>query len=82
MGQQGKTEIELLVLLNDVLRKHDACEDARATALERVGDAQSDVNWDASIESVSGRAVLPDCKRAFIAAKSELQRKYFLLTDD
>ena len=81
MEQQGKTETELLVLLNDALREHDVCKDVRVKSIERVEDDRAVSNWDASILSGSGTPVLPDCKRAFIAAKLELQRRYFLLTD-
>jgi hypothetical protein len=82
MEAHGKSETELLVLLYEALRKFDVCKDVRISDVERIDDDGSGINWDASLVSGPGTPIPSDCERAFIAAKANLRRQYFLLTDD
>lgn len=84
MNTIGKTDAELVALLNAELRKHKVCNDVHAKSVYHLPDSDGPhgANWDSNILQGSGTMVLPDCMQVFDAAKFELQRKYHLLTDE
>lgn len=73
---------ELLVRLNKAISRYDVCTDVRITNVVRVTDPASQSNWDVHYARGSGTSVPPDCIRAIIAAKLELQRDFDLLSED
>jgi hypothetical protein len=78
---EGKSASELLALLNDELAGHDICKGVSVLSVMPAPFPERGPNWIAEGLRGSGTTVLPDCKRAFIAAVVKLQNKYHLLTD-
>ena len=76
----GKTENELIAMLNEALRADDDCEDIKVVGLAQMHDAGGRINWDVDILKSAGSEVARDCMHVLIATKLSLQRQFHLLT--
>lgn len=77
----GKSQRELLALLNYELSKHEVCDGLYADHIERLWAVDEHrPNWDVSY-LLSDPNMSFDCKRAVIAVKYNLQQQFHLLCD-
>ena len=76
----GKTEIELVRLVDEALRAQPGCETASVPAVRRLPNVCGSRNWEIP-NVILGDSLISDVDRAVITVHRQLGRQYHLLGD-
>lgn len=74
----SKTAADLQAALTKALEAHPECEGISVVKLLTLEEDQGLSNWDAEFAAKAGTTISPECKRALLAAKQSVQKRFDL----
>ncbi|MGJ4930229.1 hypothetical protein ACQR1I_07480 [Bradyrhizobium sp. HKCCYLS2038] len=80
MATTGKTQAELLCLVEQAIQAQPGCETARVPALHAL-DVRSGRNWEIP-HVILGDSLISDVDRAVMSVQRRLGREFHLIADD